>query len=196
MKIGTRTLLFGVHQFLWHPFTVWRAWRWLYGERPKWWVCVAIFFHDVGYWGLPNLDGPEGKRHPEGGARIAARIVGWVYARILRKSSVKSIMAGFSTYLLSYGHSRELAKQEGREPSPLCWADKACVLFDPPWLYLLRARLSGELEEFKQNAEPLVGKVSDEKWLDWYRARVRSLLLNPGVGATAKAVEDLKHNRR
>lgn len=202
MKIGTRTLLFGVHQFLWHPFTVWRAWRWLYGYAPSWWQCIAIFCHDLGYVGKPNLDGTEGKTHPDGGAELTRRIV-FKLARLFQPRRHSSTAAYWyrhdlaeCAYLFSRHHSREYAKQLGETPSQLCWADKACILFDPPWLYLLRARLSGELAEFKTNAEPYIGKVSDEAWLQWYRARVRNLLLNPCVGADARAVEEIKTGRR
>ena len=31
---------------------------------------VAFFVHDIGYLGKPNMDGPEGERHVEVGARI------------------------------------------------------------------------------------------------------------------------------
>lgn len=27
MRIGTKSILFGVHQFIWHPVTVYIAWR-------------------------------------------------------------------------------------------------------------------------------------------------------------------------
>src|SRR5688572_14675463 len=74
MNVGTKSLLFGVHQFLWHPLTVWLAYVRLYGRLPNWWQCIAIFCHDLGYWGRPNMDGKEGKQHPYGGAFIAARI--------------------------------------------------------------------------------------------------------------------------
>lgn len=57
--VGTRSLLFGVHQFLWHPWTVYRAWRYLYG-KPTWREVVCIFLHDLGYFGKPNMDGEEG----------------------------------------------------------------------------------------------------------------------------------------
>lgn len=200
MKIGTRTLLFGVHQFLWHPFTVWRAWRWLYGSNPSWMELVAIFCHDLGYVGKPNLDGPEGRTHPDGGAALTERIVRFLHPllgdRSWKKYRRPAYVAGRSAFWFSRLHSREYAKQLNETPSLLCWADKACILFDPPKFYLLRARLSGELEEFKTNAEPHLGKTTDEAWLDWYRARVRSLLLGGSVPACAAAASDLRTGLR
>lgn len=101
---------------------------------------------------------------------------------------------GTAAYELAIGHSRELSRQRHKIPSQLCWADKACVLFDPPWFYLLRARLAGELDEFKRNAEPQLGKVSDEAWLDWYRARVRAWLR--GLDLRDEVIDDLDAGRR
>lgn len=190
MKIGTRTLLFGVHQFLWHPFSVWRAWCWLYGRRPNWWQTIAIFLHDAGYIGMPNLDGAEGRLHPKRGAEWSAHVV----SKLACGDALLSSLYGISAYELAIGHSRELSRQRQKIPSQLCWADKACVLFDPPWFYLLRARLAGELTEFKKNAEPQLGKVADEVWLDWYRARVRSWLR--GIDLRESVIDDLDTGRR
>ncbi|MCK5235828.1 MAG: hypothetical protein KAR06_02490, partial [Deltaproteobacteria bacterium] len=60
--VGTKSLLFGVHQFIWHPITVLIAWCKLYGW-PTWPELVCIIVHDWGYWGKPNMDGPEGEKH-------------------------------------------------------------------------------------------------------------------------------------
>jgi len=70
MKIGTKSVLFGAHQFLIHPLFVALAWWQLYGFPwdPRLWV--AFFVHDLGYLGKPNMDGPEGESHPWLGARI------------------------------------------------------------------------------------------------------------------------------
>lgn len=157
MKIGTRSVLFGVHQFLWHPWTVGRAWRRLYGVWPTWREWVCIFVHDLGYWGKPNIDGPEGRTHPEFGADLAGRLLGPKYGN------------------LTLYHSREYSKFYGGRPSLLCWADKYSVWCEPAWFYMLRARLSGEIKEFKQNAPEHVRQESDWFWLAWYCIKVRSL---------------------
>ena len=67
MKIGTKSLLFGVHQFFWHPLTVYWAWKRLYG-RPSLREFVCIFVHDWGYWRAGDMDGAIGGLHPELGA--------------------------------------------------------------------------------------------------------------------------------
>src|SRR5688572_16148490 len=131
MKIGTKSVLFGVHQFLWHPLTVLLAWRRLYGW-PNWKQTIAIFCHDLGYWGCPNIDGPEGKSHPRRGALLASRIVGQFTTPLFNYD--------IHTYYFTLLHSRDAAKGEGKPVSALYAADKASILFDPKWLYLLRAR--------------------------------------------------------
>lgn len=177
MKVGTKSLLFGVHQFLWHPLTVGLAWRRLYGAWPKWHEWIAIACHDLGYWGKPNMDGPEGRTHPILGARIAARIVRFFNPTLEGQ-----------TFNLTLYHSREYARNVSAEPSRLCWADKYCVCVEPAWFYLFRARLSGEIEEYMDNAAPLRDDFfllrhtyknykgrQCRLWLDWYRAKVLKL---------------------
>lgn len=134
MKTGTKSLLFGVHQFLWHPVTVYRAWCKLYGIRPTWRETVCIVIHDWGYWGCRNMDGHEGEAHPYWAANVAGRLFGPRY------------------YDLCLYHSRYLSKKLGREPSKLCWADKASMIYDPSWFYIPRARLSGEMADYRCNA--------------------------------------------
>ena len=134
MKIGTRSLLFGAHQVLIHPwFTAWAWWR-LYGFPwdPRLWV--AFLVHDWGYWGKPNMDGPEGERHPLFGAWIMGRLFG----------------SEWRDFCLL--HSRFLSKKYGQPYSRLCAADKLAIGLTPWWLYLPLARLSGELAEYMQDA--------------------------------------------
>lgn len=166
MSIGTKSLLFGVHQFLWHPFTVARAWRRLYRRWPRGAEWLAIFFHDTGYWGMPNIDGREGRMHPVAGA---LRTEFW--ARRLK-------LPHRTACDLALYHSREFAKMDNAEPSALCWPDKYCIAFDPKWFFLLRAKLSGEVKEFKARAVisgHLPAEATDGQWYDWYRARVCAL---------------------
>lgn len=157
MKIGTKSVLFGVHQFLWHPWTVGLAWRRLFKAWPTWREWVCIFVHDLGYCGKPNMDGPEGRMHPEFGGQCAERWLGGHYAA------------------LTFFHSREYAKLAGEKPSKLCWADKYSVLCEWRWFYLLRARLSGEVHEFRDNAPEYTQPERDIFWLNWYRTKVRNL---------------------
>lgn len=162
MKIGTKSVLFGVHQFLWHPITVGIAWKRLYGVWPtrKEWFC--IFVHDLGYWGKVNIDGPEGKQHPELGADLAGRF--------LDRDCYHRTYHDLTLY-----HSREYAKLHDEEPSLLCWADKYCVTVEPRWFYLLRAKLSGEVHEFRSHAPAPICHGTIEQWAAWYEKKVLNL---------------------
>lgn len=134
MQVGTKSVLFGVHCFLIHPFILAIAWWKLYGFPfdPRLWV--AFFVHDIGYIGKPNLDGPEGEMHPYLGAKIM-RIFGeeWYWFTLL--------------------HSRYLAKKLGKNPSRLAVADKLVIAIEPSWLYLPRAKWSGEIEDYFEQAK-------------------------------------------
>jgi hypothetical protein len=151
MRVGTKSLLFGVHQFLWHPLTVILAWRKLYGW-PSARETVCILVHDWGYWKAADMDGEWGMNHAELGAKIAGSLFGDAY------------------YDLVLLHSRRLARELGATPSKLCWADKASILFEPEWFYLLRARASGELAEYRDKAAWQVRiEESDGKWFKWLK---------------------------
>lgn len=129
MKIGTKSILFGVHCPLIHPLFVALAWTKLYGFPWDFRLWVAFFVHDLGYWGKPNMDGPEGETHVELGAKIMG---------IFGKE-----WADFSRF-----HSRFYAKKYGVSYSKLCVADKLSICLEPYWLYITRATLSGEIHEY------------------------------------------------
>ncbi len=169
MSIGTRSILFGTHQFAIHPwFVAWAWWR-LHGFPwdPRLWV--AFFVHDLGYWGKPNMEGLEGERHPEFGARLMSRLFDskrgvkpWVN---INRGAGRAVLIGpwgqFSMY-----HSRYLAKRDDRLFSRLCVADKLAIALTPPWLYLSMARATGELEEYMagQNSRTPACLRSPQKW--------------------------------
>ncbi len=170
MRIGTKSILFGVHALWVHPIVVALAWRKYHGQWPKhlteW---VAIFCHDLGYWGKPNMDGPEGKQHPWDGAWIAERVI-----RFLGHGDAPSRIA-VTVHVL--GHSRSFCKEFGFALSPLCAPDKLSILLEPSWFYFLRATLSGEIKEFVGMAARYGYSTeslrSRWQWLKWYKAKVR-----------------------
>jgi hypothetical protein len=128
--IGTRSVLYGVHAFWLHPFLITIGWWRLYGFPwdPRLWV--AFFVHDLGYWGKPNMDGPEGESHPELGAAIMRRWFG----------------EEWGDFCLC--HSRCYAKRINKPVSRLCHADKYVIILEPTWLYLPRTMATGEVWEF------------------------------------------------
>lgn len=164
MKTGLKSLLFGVHQFLFHPITVWRGWVFLYKEYPSFWECVAIFFHDFGYAFCDRMDDEKGENHPYFGARLVFRM-----HQFLLPAKHKERLDLF--YLMLY-HSRYLSARHEAEPSKLCWADKLSPKYDPPWFYIRRARLSGEIKEYRLNAvEKFPASASDYEWYIWLQKK-------------------------
>ena len=190
MRIGTKSLLFGVHQFALHPwFVAWAWWR-LYGFPwdPRLWL--AFLIHDWGYWAKPNMDGMEGEQHPWLGAKVMHWLFDW--PRKLRESTCRycgRTFAGQGSAYFGPGcsaadgcttprnnrwldfclyHSRFLAKCDGKPYSRLCVADKLAIALQPWWLYLPTAWLSGELREY------MLGKgartpAGDRTPRQWYR---------------------------
>lgn len=142
MEIGTRSLLFGAHQFIIHPLFVALAWGKLYGFPwdPRLWF--AFFLHDIGYWGKPNMDGPEGEEHSTLGAAVMGRLFDWQWQQTHPDH--------IDWYCFCFYHSRFLAVKYDVLPSRLCFADKLALTFEPWWLFLPRAILSGEIKEYME----------------------------------------------
>lgn len=160
--VGTRSLLFGVHAFWWHPIVVGLAWKKIYRRWPNWLEWVCIFCHDLGYWGKPNMDGPEGRSHPEAGAKIALNIC----ALLARKHKFTT---GLKAQWMCKGHSIHFAHGN---VSKLYAADKCAVLFDPQWFYLLRASLSGEVWEYICNSPIRCRRSPRRCWFRWYQGQI------------------------
>lgn len=155
MRIGTKSVLYGYHCFLIHGWFVLAGWFSLHGFRRvrigtttkhdvlqravftsllDYRLWLAAFLHDFGYWGKPNMDGPEGETHPEWAATFMRKRFGDVWG-------------DFCLY-----HSRFYAKSNGAVPSALCFADKVAFLKYPTWLIILLVSRTGEVHEYLQNA--------------------------------------------
>ena len=172
MKMGTRSVLYGVHQIFWHPLTVAAAWRRLYGAWPKWWEWVAICLHDVGYVGKSEMDSADGITHPELGARLTKKIVGLCSSKSRAEEAFR----------LSLYHSSHYARVAGQPVSRLYLPDKASILVEPEWLYLLRARLSGEIREYVARESEKVGfELTVRAWLSLYKEKIRAKVAEEGV---------------
>lgn len=135
MKIGTKSLLFGVHQFALHPAFVLVAWLIVYRSWPKLYQLCAIIVHDWGYWGCENMDGPEGEEHPN-------RCILF----LCRKLPQSPFRMNMFTEVM--GHSRFAASNYGVGLSDLFRADKMATALYPRWLYLLLGNLTGEIKEY------------------------------------------------
>ncbi len=152
MRIGTKSILFGVHQFLLHPLFVMVAWWKLY-QCPSWRELLAIVIHDWGYWGVQKMESPEGDAHPEWAAVWCLKR-GWLSeaAECLKHS--RFFCKDFSQ--VKTPHLLNSVFGAGRldpTPSRLCWADKLGTAMYPVWLWVMLAKLSGECREYMDNAK-------------------------------------------
>jgi hypothetical protein len=144
MKIGTKTLLFGDHQFILHPYYAYKAWKKLYGKRPNWKELICIIIHDWGYWGLDEIDGLNGgDDHPYWAS---------TWANNHLEDTHESTDPRFMYYIkLCLYHSEALATRNGEHVSKLYWADKLGTASMPPWLWVGLGKLTGEMENYCSN---------------------------------------------
>lgn len=156
MTKGTKSVLFGAHQFIIHPLFVARAWSILYGFPfdPRLWV--AFFVHDFGYWGKVNMDDEDGETHPLAGARLMS----WLFDRgqvdnlvVIYGMDDDELAALGDWGQFSLLHSRFYSKRLSLQFSKLCVADKLSIALEPAWLYLPRVKASGELSEYMKLAD-------------------------------------------
>jgi hypothetical protein len=187
MKMGTKSLLIGAHQFIWHPLTLFMAWVYLYREFPGWKECVCMFIHDWGYWGLDNMEGEGGEKHPYLGANLA-----WIY--LDRKQvvfdgysptvTIPTASLNKTYFYMCLFHSRTLADKFKMKPSRLCRVDKLSAMFERWWIYLPRVWLSGEWREYRAEAAQSgvhPATTSDIEWFNWARERMIRKALNKDV---------------
>ncbi|MCZ2076619.1 MAG: hypothetical protein LC130_16680 [Bryobacterales bacterium] len=134
MKVGTKSILGGAHCFFIHPFFVAWGWKRLFGFPWDVRLWFAFALHDVGYWGLDDIDGPSGEEHVVLGARIMGRLFGINWSDEC------------------YRHSRYWSQRMGLPISRLCLADKLAFAMMPAWLYIPMTRWTGELTEYMQRS--------------------------------------------
>jgi hypothetical protein len=111
------------------------------------------------------MDGPDGERHPEAGAKIAKKIVGWLGGE----------ERGLQAETLVRGHSRTYAKLTGIPPSKLMAPDKLALCYVPSWIYVPGARWTGEMAEYRDNCTAYYERTgdgvprtaSDWEWFAW-----------------------------
>jgi len=162
-----------------HPWNVGYTWRKVYGSWPNLYEWCSVIAHDAAYFDCPDIDGAYGKSHPFDGARLAQSLaigIAWIAGEDRREQ----IRRGSHAYFLALLHSRSIATRLKEEPSKLCAPDKLCVLYEYRWFYLLRARLSGEIVEFKARAVQaghIQPGATDGEWFDDYCARVEKEFL-------------------
>lgn len=171
LSVGTKSVLIGAHCFALHWLFVARAWIHLYGWPldPRIWA--AFLLHDIGYLGKPNMDGAEGERHVE----LGAKVMHWMFDDwIPGKLAMSWKWHDFCLY-----HSRHYAKQAGAPISKLCLVDKLAFTYQCRWWYLLTTRLTGEIDEYLSNQKYWsagLNRHDSSKWYDdlcvWVREYV------------------------
>jgi len=154
MTIGTRSVLYGAHCAVLHPWFLAVAWSKLYGFPWDVRLWASFCLHDIGYISKPNMDGCEGETHVELGARIMGLLFGESWAAF------------------TAAHSRYWAKRNGRQFSRLCVADKLAFVLTPAWLYLPMTRATGELSEYMLRAKER--QAGSEHFTDYESARLNS----------------------
>ena len=218
MKVGTKSLLLGAHQFILHPIALFIAWWRLFGFPwdPRLWVAFVV--HDWGYWGKSSMDGEDGKLHPELGGWIMHNLFdsgefGLRCPTAFRSPSGRCEPTAWRWDCNYWGrftklHSRSYAKLTGFHESRLCHADKLAAVLWPAWLYVTLTRLTGEIHEYMQNAKQRVAdhpewdqetkrKFTSDDPYEWYsgirawlRRYVREQLED--ITPSAAEVEDAK----
>lgn len=204
MKLGTRSVLYGYHCVAIHWVFVALGWFSLYRFRavpigtrkvlgdlgvvvtrtvtaslwdPRVWIAFVV--HDLGYWGKPNMDGPEGETHPELGAGLMRHWFGEPWG-------------AFSLY-----HSRFYAKRDGAKPSMLCYPDKVAFLRYPTWLIVFLTGITGEYEEYKTNYardNPGMAPFANAtEWADGVKAYVTTWVATHKDGADDTATIIREH---
>lgn len=120
---------------------------------PRLWL--AFFLHDIGYFGKPNMDGPEGETHPKVGAKIMFHLFGPTW------------------YNMCLYHSRFYAKRFRTPPSALCYADKLAITYYPEWLMVRLVTWTGEVNEYMKDAQRMNPGAHDNlqpgEVLKWFR---------------------------
>lgn len=170
MKLGTKSLLFGVHSFWCHPFFVALGWWRLFGFPTDIRLWIAFFLHDIGYWGCARMDDEKGEQHPVRGARVMYYLFGAQWGLFCQR------------------HSRFLCKALAMEPSRLCWADKLAFNTTPRWLYMLQGRATGEIYDYMVDGSR--GEVRDTELNQWYRKTYFRMLRIVARGITKFKPED------
>jgi hypothetical protein len=110
------------------------------------------------------MDGPEGERHVEVGARIMSFLFDGKPRNGGRpingepQDLSKWLVLADGIWIGPWGqfslyHSRYYAKRNGRPVSRLCFADKMSFPLTPAWLYLPAVTATGEINEYLKNAQ-------------------------------------------
>lgn len=129
---GTKSYLFGCHQFILHPLWVLFAWRLEYKKWPKWWEFICIFLHDIGVCGRQYLSSDQQKKgHWYKGAYYSFYLVWYLGGKR------RSYLAHRALKLVA-GHC---PGESGYTKSRLYKVDKRSFLIAPMWWLWLNHKI-------------------------------------------------------
>ena len=138
MRVGTKSLLFGGHQFIIHPIILFFCYWKLYGFPfdPRLWLCFIV--HDWGYFGCKDMDGEDGKYHPIFGASIVRIFCGKIWRILCVTHSRK-----FVEILNKVSNVHNISK--------IGVADKLAIVYTPLWMYCRKELDEYIFNEFSDN---------------------------------------------
>lgn len=126
IKSGIGCLIFGYHNFIFHPLTLYLSYIDRYKKLPSFEWVLCFIFHDVGYAFIDMKNIRDGKEnHPIYGAYIIKTLIGDYWADICIR------------------HSREFCNNEN--VSDLAYIDKDSTRFHPIEFAIIQCFISGEL---------------------------------------------------
>lgn len=199
MKLGSRSLLFGVHQVIIHPLLVYIAWVVLYRSLPSFKETVGILVHDWGYWGVEDLKGETGDRHPERGAHLMRKWFGPEWGTFILGHSTfyvaRSVQAnGMADWMLNGLAEANLAINGiplPTAPSKLMAPDKYWHCMVPLWFYKLLSVPTGEFRYYRslQHARQ-VGPLHEPDLVWWLK--LQKVCLEKVLGVYEVDVEGLQ----
>lgn len=130
MTEGTKSYLFGCHQFLLHPLWVLMAWKLEYKAWPCWWELICILLHDVGICGRQYMSNDKAKEgHWELGAALSSKIIMYLTPR-RKRLTLSPTPYWYRARKLIAGH----CPNESHLPkSKLFIPDKRSFLVAPIW---------------------------------------------------------------
>lgn len=184
MKVGTKSVLFGAHCFLFHWLLVARGWFHLYGFKKVWIGVKTAKEHGEDRFGNPvaipyRLNIYASILNPKVWVAFFVHDLGyWGKPNMDGEEGERhpEWACGFmnewfgepwGSFVLD--HSRFYARKYNRQVSALCFADKLVISYEPARFYLWRTRLSGELDEYLRMADVNSGgQVSNATALEWF----------------------------
>lgn len=177
MTEGTKSYLFGCHQFFFHPLWVLLAWRKHFGRWPAWWQVICIFLHDIGICGRNYLSGSK-DGHWRLGAKWSAKIVWWLTPQREKEGLAESSWR--RAFLLCAGHTTE---SRYFPKSDLFWADKKSWLVAPLWWLWWNFWIEGFGTKY--------GVTAPQEWRQMVRANLATV---EPKGSHQLFVENYKRN--